>query len=116
MSTKIARQKLAEALKYLPGEFGLSTTRQHMVNALKSLTKYDEKYNKKKGEQLNIHQQYWGEIEARAIDQPMSEVSPEAVIKTLQFLDNMIDAEKLKIENLNQPETKTDAVSDLLKD
>lgn len=113
-NTKVARQKLSEALKHLPGDFGLSTTRQHMVNALKSLTKYEEKSNKKKGEQLNMHQQYWGEIEARAVNQPMAEVSPMAVMKTLQFLDNMIDAEQSKIDELNKIEE--DNNQSLLKD
>lgn len=103
-NTNISRQKLSEALKSLPGEFALSTTRQHMVNALKSMTKYEEKNSKKKGEQQDMHQQYWGEIEGRAVNQPMTEVSPQAVMKTLQYLDNMIDAENLKIDELNKPE------------
>tara|TARA_Y100000034_G_scaffold38278_1_gene46999 strand:- start:20423 stop:20770 length:348 start_codon:yes stop_codon:yes gene_type:complete len=115
MNTKKARQKLAEALKELPGEFGLSTTRQHMVNALKSITKYEEKRGKKKGEQIDMHQQYWGEIESRAVNQPMSEVSPVAVMRTLQFLDNMIDAENLKIEELNKP-VEEETGQGLLKD
>jgi len=101
-NTSTARQKLSEALKYLPGDFGLSTTRQHMVNALKSMTKYEEKNTKKKGEQSTMHQQYWGEIEARATNEPMSEVSPQAVMKTLQYLDNMIDAENTKIDELHK--------------
>jgi len=113
--TNTARQKLSEALKALPGEFGLSTTRQHMVNALKSITKYEEKNSKKKGEQLDMHQQYWGDIEARAVNQPMAEVSPQAVMKTLQYLDNMIDAENLKIDELNKSDVEN-KVQDLLKD
>lgn len=111
-----ARQKLAEALKALPGEFGLSTTRQHMVNALKSITKYEEKNIKKKGEQLDMHQQYWGEIESKAINQPMTEVSPVAVMKTLQYLDNMIDAEYLKIEELKAKPIEVNQNQDLLRD
>ena len=99
-NTEKARQKLSEALKALPGEFGLSTTRQHMVNALKSITKYEEKSGKKKGEQFDMHQKYWGEVEGRAVNQPMTEVSPKAVMKTLQYLDNMIDAENHKIDEL----------------
>lgn len=98
-----AKQKLSEALKVLPGDFALSTTRQHMVNALKSMTKYEEKTQKKKGNQLDLHQQYWGEIEARAANEPMTEVSPVAVMKTLKYLDDMIDNEYLKIEQLNKP-------------
>lgn len=113
-NTSTARQKLSEALKALPGEFGLSTTRQHMVNALKSITKYEEKSSKKKGEQFDMHQQYWGEIEGRAVNEPMAEVSPQAVMRTLQYLDNMIDAENVKIDELNKPEV--DPTQDLLKD
>jgi hypothetical protein len=113
-NTNTARQKLSEALKALPGEFGLSTTRQHMVNALKSMTKYEDKNTKKKGEQFDMHQKYWGEIEGRAVNEPMAEVSPQAVMKTLQYLDNMIDAENLKIDELNKLEV--DPNQNLLKD
>jgi len=113
-NTNTARQKLSEALKYLPGDFGLSTTRQHMVNALKSITKYEEKNTKKKGEQATMHQQYWGEIEARAINSPMTETTPEAVMKTLQYLDNMIDAENTKIDELHK--ASEDMTQIMLKD
>lgn len=114
-NVKVARQKLSEALKALPGDFDLSTTRQHMVNALKSITKYEEKNSKKKGKQVDLHQQYWGEIESRAINQPMIDVSPESVMRSLQFLDNMIDAEYKKIDELHK---KSDDQQDqtLLKD
>ena len=44
----------------------------------------------------------------------MAEVSPQAVMRTLQYLDNMIDAENVKIDELNKMEV--DPNQDLLKD
>jgi len=100
MKTQKSKDKLTEALRNLPGDFGLSTTRQHIVNALKAIQKFEEKHADKKDTNLNLHQQWWDGVTAGTANQPTAGVTKEAMSKSLGYLDFLIDAEKKNLETI----------------
>ena len=84
MKTSDAKKKLMESLRSLPGDFSLSTTRQHIVNALKSIQKYEERYADKKSKDLDLHQQWWGGIVANTVNQPTANYTKETISQSLK--------------------------------
>lgn len=100
MKTKKVKEKLSEALRNLPGDFALSTTRQHIVNALKSIQKYEERHSDDKQKDLDLHQQWWGNVVSNSTAQATSNVTQEAMSKTLSYIDLLIDKEKKNLETI----------------
>ena len=97
--TDKSKQKIAEALKDLPGNFELSTTRQHLVNALKSLQKYEEK-----SIFSAVSVQPWqNEIP------PIQNNNKEAVMGCISYFDALIDAEKNTLEQIKTEKAQKDS-------
>jgi len=103
--TEKSKNKLTEALRALPGDFSLSTARQHMINALKSIQKFEAREADHKKSDLDLHQQWWGEIEGGVVKSTTSSTQ-ETIAQALNYLDSMINAEKKNLSMLEQQRIK----------
>lgn len=80
----------------------LNETKRHVQLAMAGLTKFNESRATKEASKNKRFDEYWGNIQAGAVAASHSPTSPNAIMKSLQVLDNMIKAEQDKLTELER--------------
>lgn len=73
--------------------------KMHLKQALKGLDKIQQKANKKKNTQ-NQFEQWWGNVQSGVANSNFSNMSKEAQLNSLYKINNLINVEQNKIDEL----------------
>lgn len=92
---------IQQALSNLSGDTSQTYTevRSHLKQALKSLNKVQQKENKKKTKE-NQFEQWWGSVQSGVAKSNFSNLSKEAQLNSLNKINELINAEQNKIDEL----------------
>lgn len=115
-NTGRAKGLIIEAIKNMPNDFALSETRTYLNWALSSLEKVENKRMRRMEMNQNIAKIQAQANEATQIRQPMAQVNRQLTVEELSVamnqIDNMIAAEKRKLEGL-KPQLPSNQTTDI---
>lgn len=116
-NTGRAKGLIIEAIKNMPNDFALSETRTYLNWALSSLEKIEHKRMRRMEMNQNIAKIQAQANEATQISQPIAQVNRQLTVEELSAainqIDNMIAAEKRKLESLKPQHLPSNQTTDI---
>jgi hypothetical protein len=115
MAKRLLDQALRAAYRSMPNNPTVSEARSDMRRAIKKLDRVSKKQSdQRKKMTQDQYKEWWGELQAGTAQLADSPMSPEAQQRSLAQLDAMIDAEKEKLQKLQDLEKQSTQTDDQL--
>jgi len=99
---------LGVALQSMSNDRSVAEARTHMRQALTKIDLVQKKQNKAKRMTQNQFEGWWGNVQAGTAELAASPMSSEAQTKSLSKLDEMIEQEKRKLQDLEKAQSTPD--------